>query len=249
MSKGDYGDSGIYQGRVRHRRFSPKARSFSYKFSMFGLDVDDLEGCTNRHWLFGQRWFNPVRFCEKDYVKSEPGSLKQRIASKVNKLGGHWDKSKVIMLAQCRALGVYFSPINLYFCFNSDNECQWMLAEVSNTPWNERHYYLVDIASDKLTDKAFHVSPFMPMEMKYLWKVKPIGNKAFVHLENHPNSGEKVFDATMALTKQPLSSMNLTKQWLSLPFAVMKVLALIYWQALKIILQGIPFIPYPKQRG
>lgn len=241
--------SGIFHGKVRHRRFSPHYREFSYQFSLFSLDVDELEVLCQQHRIFGTKWFHPLRFREKDYVKSEPGTLKQRIANKVKALGGKWDGSKVVMLAQCRSLGMYFSPINFYYCFDDDGENRLMLAEVSNTPWNQRHYYLVRLEGDEPTPKAFHVSPFMPINMNYHWRVKPIGDKAFVHLENHPanNNGDKVFDATMALEKRPMSSLGLLKTWLSLPFSVMKVVVLIYWQALKIFMSGIAFIPYQKQ--
>jgi hypothetical protein len=126
-----------------------------------------------------------------------------------------------------------------------------MLAEVSNTPWKERHYYLVDVEQPKITQKQFHVSPFMPLDMHYKWRVKPPANKLFVHLENLEKSPQanKVFDATMALTKQPMSTLAMIKTWFSLPFAAIKVVTLIYWQALKILIQGVPFIPHPKQRG
>ncbi len=250
QSSDEISHSGIYQGVVRHRRFLPHYREFSYQFSLYGIDVDEIDTLTKQHQLFGTRWYNPIRFCEKDYVKSELGNLKQRITNKVSSLGGQWNGSKVIMLAQCRSLGLYFSPINLYYCMDDDGQCRLMLAEVSNTPWNERHYYLVHITDSQPMAKEFHVSPFMPINMNYHWRVKPIGQKAFVHLENHEQEagGQKVFDATMALTKKPMSTLGLVKTWLSLPFAVIKVMALIYWQAFKIIIQGIPFIPYQKKQ-
>lgn len=250
QSSDEISHSGIYQGVVRHRRFLPHYREFSYQFSLYGIDVDEIDTLTKQHQLFGTRWYNPIRFCEKDYVKSELGNLKQRITNKVSSLGGQWNGSKVIMLAQCRSLGLYFSPINLYYCMDDDGQCRLMLAEVSNTPWNERHYYLVHITDSQPMAKEFHVSPFMPINMNYHWRVKPIGQKAFVHLENHEQEagGQKVFDATMALTKKPISTLGLVKTWLSLPFAVIKVMALIYWQAFKIIIQGIPFIPYQKKQ-
>lgn len=243
--------SGIYTGNIRHRRFSPVARTFSYSFSMFSLNPDAIEELTSQYMLFGSRWFNPVRFCEKDYLKSELGSLKQRIALKVAKLGGQWDGNEVMMLVQCRCLGFYFSPVNLYFCFNDDGRCPLMLAEVSNTPWQERHYYLVNVEQPQLTQKYFHVSPFMPLDMHYQWRVKPPGDKLFVHLENLDKSpqAKKVFDATMALTRQPMSSLAMIKAWFSLPFSAIKIVTLIYWQALKIFIRGVPFIPHPKQRG
>ena len=99
--------SGLYQGSVTHRRFSPRKNSFTYQIAMLGIDLDELEDVIDQHWLLGKNWFNPIRFFEKDYLKNDPGTLRQRIENKVAKLGGDWDGTRVLMLAQCRCLGIY----------------------------------------------------------------------------------------------------------------------------------------------
>ena len=239
--------SGLYTGFISHKRFSPKSHAFSYKISMLGIFIDELEHITRQHRLFGTQWFNPVQFNEKDYLKSEPGTLKQRIVNKVNKLGGNWDGYNVLMITQCRCLGLYFSPINFYYCFDKDDECNLMLAEVSNTPWNERHYYLVNLTNkteaNNVTKKAFHVSPFMPLNMNYHWNVSAPSSKAFINIQNFNHSNtEKVFEANMVLTKQSLSVLSLLKSWLSLPFTAVKIVSLIYWQATKLLLKRVPIV-------
>ncbi|ATC97126.1 DUF1365 domain-containing protein [Pseudoalteromonas tunicata] len=239
-------NSGIYQGHIRHRRFSPVSHVFNYQLSTFGIDLDEVDELCSKHRLFGRQWYKLIRFCEKDYLKNEPGTLKQRIASTVKRLGGTWDGGRVMFVGQCRSLGIYFSPINLFYCFNKDDSCVWMLAEVSNTPWNERHYYLININSDAMTAKDFHVSPFMEMNMKYKWRVSQPQQRLLVHIENHPmhTQGVKVFDATMAMKKQPFSSLAYLKMWLSLPFMTLKVMSGIYWQALLLFIKRVPFVPY-----
>ena len=244
--------SGIYQGVVSHTRFSPKYHQFSYKISMLGILLDELDQITERHSLFGNQWFNPVRFNEKDYIKSEPGSLKLRIVNKVKSLGGEWDGHKVLMVVQCRCLGLYFSPINFYYCFDQNDDCLLMLAEVSNTPWNERHYYLVNVPkrtekaqSDRknISKKDFHVSPFMELSMNYHWNVTHPSEKLFINIKNMTlESQEKVFEANMKLTKQPLKTLTLVKSWLSLPFTIIKIVSLIYWQALRLFIKRIPIV-------
>jgi len=242
--------SGLYQGSVTHRRFSPRKNSFTYQIAMLGIDLDELEDVIDQHWLLGKNWFNPIRFFEKDYLKNDPGTLRQRIENKVAKLGGDWDGTRVLMLAQCRCLGIYFSPINLYYCFEQSGNCKYMLAEVSNTPWNQRHYYLVDMQSSALTPKEFHVSPFMTLDMQYQWRLTTPGQNIKVNIDNISSKNglknEKLFDVSMRLNKTKITTTELGKSWITLPFSVIKVLSLIYWQALKLVAKRIPFISYQK---
>jgi DUF1365 family protein len=252
-----FSNSYIYQGNIIHRRFSPKAHSFDYTLYMLAIDLDDIEDIQKNVGVFGFSWFHPLRFVEKDYVKGEPFSLTERIKRKVVGLSGYSDVTRIVMLVQVRCFGLYFSPANFYFCYDKDNICTQMLAEVSNTPWNERHYYLVDLLNkkkDNTSKKAFQVSPFMDMAMTYFWHVKPpspIHNSLLVKIENKTvdeETGEvnKLFDASLVMKKKPFTKKSLLAIWCQLPVMTLKIVLGIYWQALRLFAKKIPFIGYQK---
>ena len=238
----------IYHGDVRHRRFQTREHSFSYEMFFIALDLDELEQTESVGW-FRKNRFSPLSFRRSDYLGKAEQPLKQAVWDKVEELGGLSLQTRVLFVGQVRCFGVYFSPINLYYCYDKNDQLTYLLAEVSNTPWNQTHYYLIEMDSDKIIDKAFHVSPFLNLDMKYHWFVKAPNKHLSLHLENRglDKSQEKIFDATISMTRKPFNSKNIKQQVISIPMMTVKIVYGIYWQALKLCLKRIPFVPHPEK--
>jgi DUF1365 family protein len=252
--------SSIMVGRVSHRRFTPQSHQLDYPLFMACINLDEIDQLTKSVWGFGYRWWHWARFKRSDYVGGT-GSIKSAVQKKVFDLTGERLEGRVEMVCHLRYLGLYFSPVNFYYLYDGNDNWQYLLAEVSNTPWNERHYYAIksDAGLDEQNwrhQKAFHVSPFNPVNQRYHWKLKPLTERLMVHLECHKPSDNdsmnskmnKVFDATLKMRAQPMTSKNLLWQLIKMPVLTVKVVIGIYWHAFKLWKKGVPLYTHPDKQ-
>jgi len=237
----------IYSGHVRQRRYGEKNNAFKYSMFLTALDLDEV----NDSFSVG-RWFAVEKravlsFRHSDYLDGEGKLTRQKIWDKVVSLGGENYGGKGMLLGQLRCFGIYFSPVNFYYCHDEAGELRYLVAEVSNTPWNERHCYLVEHKQNTMTDKTFHVSPFMNEDMAYRWRFTALNPRLYLNIDNVTPDGNTLFDATIYMDRQAFTRSNLIKQLIRIPAMTVKTMLGIYWQALKITLKGIPYVPYTKK--
>jgi uncharacterized protein len=227
--------SAIYNGTVWHHRHRPKVHRFKYSVSLFWLDLQDLQALEQIRGLSAKKWA-PVTFRRSDYLSHPERPLHQVALEKMSALANTPLTGKVFMLGQLRLFGLYFSPVNFYYLQQPDGHFSHVLAEVSNTPWNERHCYLVDMNNPQDTEKAFYVSPFNPMQMHYHWQISQPEEQ--LQLIIRCDTDQRHFDAGLHLQKKSLNSKTLFRVMLST--MTIKTLAGIYWHALRLLLKGVP---------
>lgn len=241
--------SAIYQGLLRHRRFVPRAHRFSYRIFMMYLDLDELDEVFALSPLWSKRSFRPARFERSDFLGDPALPLKQAVCERIHEETGQRHEGRVCMLANLRYFGFIMNPITCYYCFDAREALQYIVVEVTNTPWNERQSYVLRCDPRQRYQrikfvKQMHVSPFNPMSMNYRWCSNQPQQMLTLNLETQ-QAGDVHVDATMALKRREISASTLNAILLQHPWMTGKVAFTIYWQALKLWWKRNPFYHHP----
>ncbi len=249
-------NSCLYAGSVRHRRTAPTSHEFHYRLFMMYLDLEELPELFDGRWLWSARRPALAWFRRADYLGDPAMPLAQAVREEARRLTGRHARGRVAVLTHLRYLGYVMNPVSFYYCFSGDGlSVETILAEVTNTPWGERHVYALgsisgeEVATERVhrLDKEFHVSPFMDMNHEYRWCFSEPGERLVVHMENVAN-GTRVFDATLDLERREITGASLAGALARYPWMTARVGAAIYWQAVRLWLKRTPFYTHPSKR-
>jgi uncharacterized protein len=234
----DVHSNAIFAGSVGHRRYVDRAHDFSYKIFVPWLKLSQVDDATKSWPLIWRSAFAPISIVASDYMAGRSElSLRERIAGEIkSKLNVDWDGDG-FLLAQPRYFGFVMNPLALYYCYDRSNALQFIVGEITNTPWSERHCYVFDMRDSQSArpktfqfKKDFHVSPFLPMDMDYTWKLGAPTAQLAVGIWN--KVGERLdFEASMALNRYEWTRWQLLKFFIKMPLMTWKIWFGIYVNA------------------
>ena len=243
----------LYLGTLSHRRFAPRAHAFRYRLFMMYLDLAELDQVFRGRWLWSVGRRNLAWLRRRDYLGNPDVPLDEAVRRRVFEATGRRPQGPVRMLTHLRSFGHCFNPLTVYYCFDAaDRQLQFVVAEITNTPWSERHSYVIDSATRKpgvedvrgRIKKAFHISPFMEMALEYAWRFTRPHDELEIYMSNQ-QSGRTIFDAHLAMRRRAISAASLVWVLLRFPAMTVQVQAGIYWQAFRLWLKRIPVHPHP----
>ncbi len=236
-------EPGICVGHIRHRRFTPVVHEFSYPLFMVLFDIDAIPP------QIASRKFALASLRPDDYLGPEPGTLREKLTAAAERpLPG----GRILLLTHLRYCGYGFNPISLFYCLDAAGNVERVAAEVHST-FGERHLYWLDETNRDArgmyhAEKKLHVSPFNRMENLYRFALATQREQLTIHIDTYEDA-TCFFDATLSLRWQPWSSRNFYQALVRFPFMTMQVIASIHWEALKLFLKRVPFVPHPSKSG
>lgn len=248
--------SSIFSGQVSHSRKTPLAHSFRYRVFMMYLDLAELDKVFAGRWFWSTSRLALARFRREDHMGDPDVRLDVAVRELVEARTGKRPDGPIRLLTNLSYFGYCINPISIYYCFDAeDSRVTTIVAEVTNTPWDERYCYVLSESMNTgsettrrfRTTKEMHVSPFMDMDVNYNWLVTAPDQDLVVRIDNLADN-QRLFNATMILQRQAISSRSLAGILARYPFMTAKVVAGIYWQAICLWWKGCPFHSHPDKR-
>lgn len=221
----------VFKGSVFHKRFKPFGHHFTLPFGCYFLHLSgnekDINASLKSHGLSGC-------YKRRNYFGDPQERLKTSVLKKISTLLNKDVQGDVYFLGQLQHMRFYFSSVNFYFV-RAQEHFEYMLAEVTNTPWGETHCYALPLDQKNIHDKEFHVSPFNPMDMTYDWTIKTEDDKFYLKIDCKRDSLE--FTASIHVNRS-LTKANYT-------LMPIRMLLGIYWHALILFIKKNPVYPHP----
>lgn len=253
--------SALYEGTIAHRRHIDVGHAFRQPIVMAYLDLDEVDHAFDAHPLWSTSRPAPVRFRRRD-MHGDPGlPLAHAVRRTIADAGGPPGGGPIRVLTHLRHWGWTFNPISLYFCFDdADTHVENLVVEVTNTPWHERHAYVLPLepAGPGATQevrfaKELHVSPFMDLDLDHVLRFAPPGEALLtVEMEDRRRDGdgdadgdELVFSARLSLRRRPLDRSAMSELLRRHLLPSHRVTLGIYRNALHLWRRGAPFRHHP----
>ena len=243
----------LYWGTISHQRHTPFKRFFTYPIFMAYIDISSLATTMKPSFFWNINKPALVSFQRKDY-HGDPGlDLDNAVRKTLHEKTGKDFKGPIRLLTHLRYFGYCFNPVSFYYCFDeSDEKVEAIMAEVTNTPWKERHAYLIEEQAEKNSRTGFtaspkkqlHVSPFWGMDHDYEWFFSQPEDALNVNMKNFKD-GKKVFNVTLNLKRRAFSNSGLVKAISRFPFITLMVVYRIHWQAFILYIKKAPFFTHP----
>jgi DUF1365 family protein len=237
--------SGLYVGSVFHRRFAPKAHYFRYRLFWLLIDLDEVATLGRRLRLFSHNRANLFSLRDRDHGDGGTTPLRQQVERRLAEHGIDIDGGAVQLLCMPRMLGVGFNPLSVYWCHRRDGTLAALIYQVRNT-FGERHSYVLPAArgegeARQSCAKAFFVSPFLPMGLRYEFRVSPPGETLVVAIRVLGPEGVAL-NAALTGRRRELSDGGLLAAGLATPLVAIKTIAAIHWEGLRLWLKGAPYL-------
>lgn len=233
-----------------HKRFFPKENGFVYGIYYIAFPLSKMQAL-DHGWRFGVNRFALSGFYSKDHGPRNGGDLQEWIRGILSARGIKAD-GEIVLVCMPRVLNHVFNPVSFWLCHDTAGKLRALLYEVNNT-FGETHSYLCALPDDMGSDtwleaeKVFHVSPFLPREGHYRFRIHAQEDKLGIWINYHAADGRLQLATALTGKFSTWTNGTLHKVWWRYPLVSLVALMRIHWHALRLLVKGVRYIKKPLQ--
>ncbi len=237
--------SAIYDCTVMHHRLTPVEHRFQYRVFYLWLDLDAIDGLAKGLWCFSRNRFNLFSFHDRDHLHLGESTTKANVLRWLQEQGCDTAPvARIMLLTFPRVFGYIFNPVSFYYCFDAQGEPVCAVAQVTNT-YHEQKMFLLRDRDDRgrfrlLTEKHFYVSPFVPLDFSFDFKLEMPSDKLDIHIDDRSRE-ERTLLTALAGKRRELTASSLFGCAIKYPLLTLRVIFLIHWNALCLWRKRIPW--------
>ncbi len=239
---------GLLRTQVMHKRLRPRVNAFRYRVYYLCATLRELAAFESPLLKKGALGLFGLRARDlADGVQWDAW-----IAALLREQGlAEAAEGEVLLITMPRLFNYSFNPVSFWCCHDAAGQLRAVLAEVHNT-FGQRHCYLsapedgAPITPEMVLEarKVFHVSPFLPIEGHYRFRFDIRPESIGIWIDYHDAHGKMLLTSVTG-ERGTLDSANLWHCFWRYPLVTFKVVALIHYQALKIVAKRIRFLSLP----
>lgn len=241
-------------GNVMHKRVQPKVNQFKYSIYYISLPLSKINHkIENKFFKYNK--FGFLSFYNKDHGYRNDTSIFEWVEDIFKQCDTAKPDGEIVLVTMPRVLGYVFNPVSFFYCYDKDQNLCAVICEVNNT-FGETHSYLclapdtkTHISDDDILEgqKMFHVSPFIERTGKYKFRFSQKKEDLGVWINLFDDYNAPFLMTAVSGKMAEFNDTNTRKAFFRYPLITFKAIYLIHWQAIKLIMKGIKYIPRPLQ--
>ena len=189
-----------------------------------------------------------LSFYNKDHGNRDGSNLQNWLCKQYAKVNLK-PENKVLLITMPRVMGYVFNPVSFWLSLDNKNQLRSVLCEVNNTYGESHNYICYETDHSKICssqwytmNKSFHVSPYLERSGQYTFNFDVSENNINIKIKLLDDSGRLKLTTSIFGRPEKLNFFNVLKFYFIIPMMTIKVITLIYWQALKLKLKGLKFL-------
>ena len=241
-------NSWLYESTIKHIRWIPRWRCFTYRYTHFCLDLSEVEALSQRSFFFGTPRWKLFRFVAEDYLfgkNCKNAAQMQACILQVAEQQGVKSPTRVLLVSHMRTFGYAFNPAAFYYVF-SEHGLEGVFVEVTNTYREQKAYWVPP--SGKRCAKHFYVSPFIEVRSDFEFQLQSPEETFVACIRSWDSQKNLVLEAVLVGKRCAWSELRLFFSFLRFPCAGLNIMIKIHFQALCLWLKKIPYFKKNDQK-